>query len=541
MFFYFKEKINIAEKPFITACILYNRITKLSYYHGRMTMTDSLQQQYTETVHASFHDSLTGLFNYGFFQLLLEREIKLSQRHGNIFTFVLVDIDDFSLVNKRLGTVRGDRLLKEIGSAIKESLREVDIAARYEDDTFAIILAETGECSLRHPLERLFARVAARIDQETTISAGLVVCPDDARSLQSIIYKAEQALQQAKLQGKNRYVIAGTGEPETKKEQPAILVVDDEPLNTKLLAATLATEEFQVITAHSGEDALEILAKKPIDLVLLDIMMPGMDGYEVCRLIKDGERTRMIPVVMVTALDDVEAKVRAINAGADDFLTKPPETVELLARVRSLVRVKTLNENLTSIENVLFSFANAVESKDHYTQGHINRVAELAERLGRRLHRPQMEMRSLRLGGALHDLGKIAINDEILNKNGPLDDEEWEIMRQHPIVGEKIARPLQHSLGLSLDIIRHHHEKLDGSGYPDGLQGDNISIPARIMSIVDIYDALTTDRPYRLAMPAEKALSILQQDAEQGKLDSHLVGEFIAMLKEQHQTTGNNQ
>jgi putative two-component system response regulator len=345
-----------------------------------MTVTDSLQQQYTETVHASFHDSLTGLFNYGFFQLLLEREIQLSQRHGNIFTFVLVDIDDFSLVNKRLGTVRGDRLLKEIGSTIKESLREVDIAARYEDDTFAIILAETGECSLRQPLERLFARVAARIDQETTISAGLVVCPDDAHNLQSIIYKAREALRQAKSQGKNRYVIAGAGEPETEKEQPTILVVDDEPLNTKLLAATLATEKFQVITVHSGEDALEILDKQPIDLVLLYIMMPGMDGYEVCRLIKDGERTRMIPVVMVTALDDVEAKVRAINAGADDFLTKPPETVELLARVRSLVRVKTLNENLTSIENVLFSFANAVESKDHYTQGHISRVAELAER-----------------------------------------------------------------------------------------------------------------------------------------------------------------
>lgn len=506
-----------------------------------MTITDPLQQQYSETVHASFIDSLTGLFNHGFFQLILERELKLSERHGSTFSLVLVDVDDLSLVNARLGSARGDRLLKNIGSAIKETLREVDVAARYEDDTFAILLAETGGCLLRQPLERLFAQVAAKIGPEATISAGVVVCPDNARNLQSIIYKARQALRQAKLQGKNRYVITGAGEESVaEKEQPTILVVDDEPLNTKLLAATLTTEEFQVITATSGKEALEILLKQPIDLVLLDIMMPGMNGYEVCRLIKSSEHTRIIPVVMVTALDDVEAKVKAIDAGADDFLTKPPETVELLARVRSLIRVKTLNENLTSIENVIFSFANAVESKDHYTQGHISRVAELAERLGERLHIHQREIRSLRIGGALHDLGKIAIKDKILNKNGPLDDSEWEIMRQHPAVGERIALPLQHSLGLSLDIIRHHHEKLDGSGYPDGLLGDEISIPARIMAIVDIYDALTTDRPYRSAMAPEKALAILQQDADSGKLDSHLIGEFIAMIKEQRRTTTDN-
>ncbi len=495
-------------------------------------MMKNLEKEYQELVKAPFNDALTGLFNHGFFKLMLERELKRSQRYDTPFALMIVDLDNFSKINQSRGTIKSDLLLKEVGAAIKKSIRDVDVAARYTEDSFTILLCENDSSSAQIPIERIFKEVTDRIGTDVTISAGVSLYPDDARHIQTLVDKALEALSQAKIKGKNRYVMADSKKPRDDKAPATILVVDDEPLNCKLLAATLKVDGFQTAIATGGKEALHIIAKQDIDLVLLDIMMPDMDGYEVCQRLKSSEATRMIPIIMVTALDDLESKVKAIDAGADDFLTKPPENIELLARTRSLVRVKQLNENLTSIENVLFSFANAVESKDLYTQGHISRVATLSEWLGKRLKCSQPELRSLMIGGALHDLGKIAIKDEILNKEGPLNKDEWEVMRQHPIMGEKIALPLQKSLGMSLDIIRHHHEKLDGSGYPDGLQGDEISTPARIMATVDIYDALTTDRPYRRALSDEKAFSILLEDAENGKLDPQIVNEFIAMIKE---------
>jgi putative two-component system response regulator len=484
---------------------------------------NSLPQQQMQPADSTFYDSLTGLYSRDLFMLILDREIKLSQRNGNTFTFILIDIDDSSL-----------SALKKIGSTILETLRRVDVAARYEDNTVALILAEANECSLRQPLDRLFEQIQDSAGQTVAFSAGVVVCPDDAHSLESVLAKACEALDQAKKLEQNSYIVAG-GKPEVKKDNPAILIVDDEPLNIKLLQAILMADGFRITTASSGEEALQIIDRLEIDLVLLDITMPGMDGYEVCRIIKEYEHTRLIPVVMVTALDDTGAKVKAMEAGADDFLTKPPQTVELLTRVRSLVRIKTLNENLSSIEHILFSFANAVESKDRYTRGHVSRVAELADRLAKRLNRSQQERRSIRIGSMLHDLGKISIEENILNKKGPLESGEQTIMHRHPVIGEEIAMPLRKSLGISLDIIRHHHEKLDGSGYPDGLAGDQVSIPVRIMTVVDIYDALSIDRSFRSAMPADHIFAVLQEEADQGRLDRGIVAEFIAMIREQNQ------
>jgi len=493
---------------------------------------ETLKREYQEIVEAPFQDALSGLFNHGFFQLILQREVKRAERYGGIFALLIINIDNFSEINRRLGSIKSDRLLKRLGQTLRENIRDVDIAARLAEDSFAILLCENDNASTPIPITRILKAINRHLEIGVTISAGAALYPSDARHPLPLIEKAKAALTQAKKMGKNRHIMAGSQKPQPEQRPATVLVVDDEPLNCKLLAATLKLDGFQVLTANGGEEALNIVAKNDIDLILLDIMMPGMNGYKVCQTLKNSEATRMIPIIMVTALDDLEAKVKAIDNGADDFLTKPPQNIELLARTRSLIRVKQLNENLTSIENVLFSFANAVESKDHYTQGHTSRVAALAEWLGKRLKRPQPELRSLVIGGALHDLGKIAIKDELLNKNGPLNDEEWQIMRQHPEMGEKIALPLHKSLGMSLDIIRHHHEKLDGSGYPDGLQDDEISIPARIMAIVDMYDALTTDRPYRKALSEEKAYAILLEDAENGKLDRHIVKEFINMIKE---------
>ncbi len=259
-------------------------------------------------------------------------------------------------------------------------------------------------------------------------------------------------------------------------------------------------------------------------------MMPEMGGYEVCRHLKGSEATRLIPVVLVTAFDDMEAKIKGIEAGADDFITKPPNKMELLARTKSLIKFKKQNESLTSIEYVLFSLAKTVEAKDEYTQGHVERVSKLAITLGKKMELSDKEMKALRYGGILHDIGKIAVPCDILNKPGPLSSEEWEVMKSHPVVGYNICLPLKKKLGYALEVIRHHHEKLDGSGYSDGLKNEEISMAARIMAVVDIYDALITDRPYREGMFLEKAVEILNQEANDGKLDKVVVGHLIEVV-----------
>jgi putative two-component system response regulator len=317
-----------------------------------------------------------------------------------------------------------------------------------------------------------------------------------------------------------------------------VLVVDDNPVNVKMLEAMLFPLKYQVSKAFSGLEALALIERGDIDLVLLDIMMPGIDGIEVCRRIKRQEHTRIIPVVMVTALDEIEAKVRSIEAGADDFISKPVNKLELLARTRSLIAVRRLNENMIGFENVLISLANAVEAKDVYTRGHIKRVSSMALQLGKRMNLSSRELEALRIGGILHDIGKIGIPDAILKKEGALDPDEWAVMKTHPDVGYGVAYPLKRTLHQALDIISYHHEKMDGSGYPDGLKGEAICMVARIMAVVDYYDALITDRPYRKAFTQEEVQRLMRQEAGEGKLDGQVVDTLIVMLNNQSKEGG---
>ncbi len=494
-------------------------------------MDIQLQKDYQKEIHAPFTDSLTGLYTHGFFQVSLDRELKRSRRYGLSFTIGLIDIDFFFAYNKRLGHLQGDRMLKELAGLILQKIRKVDLAARYSGDVFTVIFINSDAPSIREAAERIRQSVEKAYGGAITISVGLSSFPQDARNGESLIHRAQEALYQAKICGKNQVYFFKEEKMPMDGQKPRILTVDDDPGNLKLLDALLLPLNYEVIKASNGEDALSIVNKIDVDLILLDILMPNMDGYEICRRVKGNEATRLIPVLMITTLDDIESKIRGIEAGAEDFITKPPNKLELLARVKSLIKVKKLNSSLTSIENVLFSMANAVEAKDPYTKGHILRVSNLAVALGKGKGLSMADIEALRLGGILHDIGKIGIPQEVLNKPGPLTSDEWEIIKGHADKGYMISLPLEKTLGPALEAIRYHHERLDGSGYPIGLKGDEISTVARIMAIVDIYDALLTDRPYRQRMNQEKALAILRQEAGEGKLDKEIVEYLIEIVE----------
>jgi putative two-component system response regulator len=306
-----------------------------------------------------------------------------------------------------------------------------------------------------------------------------------------------------------------------------ILVVDDVEPNRELLEAHLISEGYQVETACSGQEALEAVQTRAPDLILLDIQMPGMNGYQVCEKIKKRENTRLIPVVMITALRELEDKIRAIEAGAEDFISKPFNKLEVLARVRSLLKVKHLNDQLDTAENVIFALARAIEAKDKYTEGHIERVSEYGLELAGKLPLSNTDVEAIQKGGRLHDIGKIALTESMINKPEKLTPEEFELVKEHPLVGYKICHSLK-SVRYALPVIRWHHEKLNGTGYPDGLKGDEIPIAVRIMAIVDVYDALTTKRSYKEAFPPLQAFHILEEEVAKGWWD----GELVKMFKD---------
>jgi putative two-component system response regulator len=313
-----------------------------------------------------------------------------------------------------------------------------------------------------------------------------------------------------------------------------ILVVDDNQDNVVLMRELLGSRGYEVLSAATAEEAQDLIHSQPPDLILLDVIMPGKSGYELCRELKQDPQTRLIPVVMITGLTDREDKIRGIEAGADDFLNKPIFPEELFARVNSLLKLKEFTDELESVETVLFSFALGVEARDPYTEGHCDRLSHYASELGRHLGLDEESVIALKRGGVLHDVGKIRIPDEILKKGSNLTPQEWEIMKQHPIIGENICKPLK-SLRKVLPIIRNHHEHWNGSGYPDGLRGHDIPLLARILQVVDVYDALRTERPYKPALSHEDSERTMTEEAQAGLWDRELVREFFAMLRARRQ------
>lgn len=312
-----------------------------------------------------------------------------------------------------------------------------------------------------------------------------------------------------------------------------ILIVDDLPENRDMLVGLLEGEGYVLETAQDGEEAVEKALALPPDLILMDVSMPRLSGFDACRRLKADERTRLVPIVLVTGLVAREDRIEGIAAGCDDFLTKPVDAEQLMARTRNLLRAKALLDDLEQAENVLVSLANALEAKDNYTRGHSERVAAYAEALGGAVGLDRTERRDLRRAGLLHDIGKIGIPLEYLQKPGKLTTEEYEIVKLHPPIGFDICKPLR-TMAPLLGLIRGHHERLDGRGYPDALPADRISVSLRCLTVADIYDALTSDRSYRKAMPRDSALRVMREEASAGMWDARLIDLFAAKVLGQH-------
>jgi cyclic di-GMP phosphodiesterase len=307
-----------------------------------------------------------------------------------------------------------------------------------------------------------------------------------------------------------------------------ILVVDDYDANVLGMRALLQAAGYTVDTASNGEDALRAAAAGEHDVILLDVVMPDMSGIDVCRELKRRDATRLTPVVLITANQDRDKRLAGLDSGADDFLNKPIDPEELRARVRSLLRVRRLTAALESAETLFDMLGRIVEARDPYTEGHCERLAHYATALGVDLGLGQSDLDVLYRGAFLHDIGKIATPDRVLLKKTRLTGEEYALMKQHPIVGDNLCSTVRSLEGVR-PIIRFHHERVDGRGYPDGLSGDEIPLLARIVSIVDVFDALTTDRPYRKALPTPSAYKILMSEAESGWCSAELVERFVQL------------
>jgi putative two-component system response regulator len=309
-----------------------------------------------------------------------------------------------------------------------------------------------------------------------------------------------------------------------------IMVVDDMATNRALIRAVLGAQEFIVLEADSGEAALERIPSLSPDVVLLDVMMPGTDGIEVCRQLREQEEFRLLPIIMLTSLGSPDDVVQGMEVGASDYITKPFNAVELTARVRAAVDKKRLTDRLDDTESVLFALARVVEAKDGTTGDHCDRLSHLSVVLGQALNLPYDDLEALRRGGILHDIGKVAIPDAVLLKKGKLDEGEWAVMRQHPATGAYLCSALR-TMRRTVDIIRYHHEKWNGGGYPAGLAGEDIPLLARVFQVVDVYDALSSARPYKPALPRDKVIRILREETARGYWDPHIVSVFLDILE----------
>lgn len=480
-------------------------------------------------------DSLTGLLTQDDLRTSLDHEVSRARRAGEPLSLLYIDIDHLARINEQQGHARGDELLKLVAAKMRDTCRSRDILFRFRGEEFMVLLPQTTRddaVALAHRLRKAVAMSApgeARQAMATcvTISIGISTFPSDAADADALLQHADEAMYLAKNQGSDNVALFGE-KIEASPRSQTILLVDDEEKNLRLLEAFLAPEGYQTLRAADGIEALEVARRERPDLILLDAMMPRLSGFDACRRLKQERATRLIPIVLVTALSGRDDKLRGMEAGADDFLHKPVDKLELLTRTRALLRAKQATDMLEDAETIIFTLAKAVEARDPSTGDHVERVARYAVALGQAVGLRGADLDGLRRAGIVHDIGKIAVPDAVLLKPGKLTLDEQKIIQQHVEAGYELLRPLR-TFREALPAVRYHHERLNGSGYPFGLSGDEVPLSAQIMGVVDVYDALTSDRVYRAAMSHDKAAEVLRDEAARGFHQSELVETFLAL------------
>lgn len=500
---------------------------------------DELRQRYHEAAKRAVTDSLTGLVTHGYICETLAHELQGASRAKEQHSVIFVDVDHFKAFNDTFGHALGDEVLHRVAGVIVETVRTSDTPGRYGGEEFVISLPRTTAEEAALVAERIRQRIESvpitvtegdePRELRITASLGVATFPTDASDVDSLLQHADEAMYAAKQAGRNSVVAFGK-KAESETGQRRVLVVDDEEQNIRLIKAMLAAAKYEVLTASCGLEALEIARHSRPDVFLLDAMMPGMTGFDVCRRLKSEPGTRLIPVILVTALTGRSNKLKSIEAGADAFISKPVDKEELRTQVRAFLRNKRTTDALEDAETVIFTLARAVEGRDEMTGGHVERVSHYAVELGKTLGLSQGELKGLREAGVVHDIGKISIPDAVLMKPGKLDEEERRVIEQHVELGYELLKPLR-TFADALPAVRYHHERLDGSGYPLGLRGDEIPLSAQILAIADVYDALTTDRVYRKAFSQASAFEILREETSRGLHNPKLVETFLSLVQ----------
>jgi diguanylate cyclase (GGDEF)-like protein len=498
---------------------------------------DQLNTRCDQALRQAVTDSLTGLYTHGFMRETLESQLQCAERYGTPYSAIFSDIDHFKQVNDRFGHAAGDAVLRAVAQALRGLMRQSDTLVRYGGEEFVALLPHTDGDEALVLAERMRTTVAAlrvAVDGappiEVTMSLGVASFPADATNGEALVQRGDAAMYLAKQSGRNRTVVCGAN-PSAQSSGACILVADDDEANIRRLEACLLPEGYRLLRARDGVQAVEISRREALDLVIMDAVMPGLTGFDACRRIKQDPQTQELPVVLVTTSGARDDKLRGMEAGADEFITKPIDKIELVIRVRALVRRRRDSDVLDDAEKVMFAMAQAVEDRDPLSGNHMERVAEYAVALGRAVGLDERDLAALWRAARLHDIGKIAIPDAILFKPGPLTPDELAIVRDHPDKGYRLLSPLR-AFGDALAAVRFHHERLDGSGYPLGLRGDDVPRLAQILAIADIYDALSARRHYRDAVPKGRAIELLRDEARRGLHDPGLVETFVAQLAE---------
>ena len=512
-----------------------------------------MKELHEKLAHQALHDALTGLPNRNLFEDRLERACVEADRARTTVAFGMMDMNRFKQVNDTLGHAAGDELLKAVADRLSLTVRKSDTVARLGGDEFAFIFA-----GIHDPAEvvKVASRTLTIFDEPFVIqeqplqaigSLGIALYPHHGADAANVLRQADSAMYLAKRDSlsfliwdesmSETAILASHGrrsmtelDSELKRHVVDVLVVDDNDDNRLLVRTYLANEGYAIREAANGERALDLVRESMPDVVLLDVQMPGLSGYEVCGRLRSMPHGSLVPIIMVTAMHEPMDKVAAADVGADDFISKPFSKLELITRVRSLLRIKALTDALDGAENTIVTLARALEARDPYTRGHSQRVGLYGARLAAKAGLSIADQQAMHLAGILHDVGKIGVCEDILQKPGKLDDGEWETIKRHPIIGAEICAPLR-SVKLQLPAIRHHHERWDACGYPDGLGQHNIPLGARITAVCDAWDAMTSTRVYRAGMPVDRAVSILE--AGKGtQWDAQLVGLFLANYRE---------